>query len=150
MPNSFFVTSSGIKQPGFNDLSGSPTASQGVPSLLTASAVNLTGQTASIGTTTLFAVGASGAGLYRVSFSAIDTSAGTSGDTLTVTIGWNNGSAAQTFTSPTVSLSSVGAEIDGVIVLFSAASQNITYATTANSVLGSPQYALNLRIEYLG
>ncbi len=150
MSNSLFVTASGVRSPGFSDLTGSPTAAQGVASLLTASSVNLTAQTASIGTTTLFAVGSSGAGIYRVSYSGIDTSAGTSGDTLTVTIGWNNGSAAQSFTSSAVSLSSVGAEIAGDVFLFSAASQNITYATTASSVLGSPQYALRLRIEYLG
>lgn len=150
MTNSFYVTASGVKQPAFSDLTGSPSQAQGVAALINGSAVSLTGQTNSIGSTTLYAVPSSGAGLYRVSYSAIDTSAGTGTDALTITIGWNNGSGSNTFTSPSVSLISVGAEIAGDITLYSAASQNITYLTAVTSILGSPQYSLRLRVEYLG
>jgi|SRR6266487_1852037 len=149
MSNSSFQTTSGIRQPGFSDLSGSPTASQGVPSLITASSVNLTGQNSSIGTTTLFAVGASGAGVYRVSFSLIDTSAGSAG-TVTATIGWNNGTGAQSSTTASLSLSSAGGEVSGDFIFTSGASQNITYATTVTGIVGAPFYTLKLRIEYLG
>jgi hypothetical protein len=149
MANSFFMTPSGVKQPAFSDLTGSPTQAQGIASLINGSAVNLTGQNATITTTTLFSVGSSGAGVYRVAFSLIDTSSGSAG-TVTATIGWNNGTGAQSSTTASLSLSSAGGEVSGDFIFTSAASQNITYATTVTGVLGSPFYTLKLRIEYLG
>jgi hypothetical protein len=122
----------------------------GNPSLKSYTKVDLTAQTNSIGSTTLFAVGASGAGTYRVSISAVTTTAGTSGDTLTVTIGWVNESGAATFTTATLDLSTLSAELDVTQILSSAASQNITYSTTVSAILGNPQYSLHLRLEYLG
>ncbi len=99
----------------------------------------------------MYAVPSSGAGIYRVSYSAIDTTAGTGTDALTLIIGWNNGTAAQTASPPApLTLVSLGAEIAGDIFMYSAASQNITYSTTITALAGSPQYSLRLRIEYLG
>src|SRR5258706_14622044 len=99
MANSFFTTPSGVKQTAFSDLTGSPTASQGVASLINASAVNLTAQVASIGSTTLYAVPSSGAGIYCVSYFAINNSAGKGTDGLNLMKGRNNGSPTLPFKS---------------------------------------------------
>jgi hypothetical protein len=111
--------------------------------------VNLTGQTTSISSTTLYAVPSGAAGLYRVSYSLIDTSVGAAG-TLTATISWNNGTGTPSQTTSSLNLTSLGAEVSGNFTFYSAASQNISYSTTATSVVGSPTYSLYLRVEYLG
>lgn len=149
MSNNLFVTASGVRQPSFSNLSGSPTPSQGVSSLITASSLDLTAQTASIGTTTLYAVPSSGAGLYRVSYSMFDTTSDATA-VLTFTAGWNNGTAARSFTTASLALTPSGNEQAGVIYLRSASSQNITYATSLTGATGSPQYSLSLRVEFLG
>lgn len=118
--------------------------------------ISLTAQTASIGTTTLYAVPSSGSGIYRVIVHLLTTTAGSAG-TVLATIGWNNGSA-KTLNSSSAQLNTLGDEAGfqggttqaGVINIFSAASQNITYATTVSGAAGNPEYALRIRLEYLG
>lgn len=116
--------------------------------------VTSTAQTASIGSTLLYAVPATGAGMYRVSFDLITTTAGAAG-TVSGTLSWNNGSAAKTLITPTADLSSLGSEnltaaVGGNSFVFhSAASQNVNYITTVTSGAGSA-YAVRIKIEFLG
>lgn len=120
-------------------------------------AVNLTGQTASIGSTTLLTGSASTAGMYRVSAYLKTTTAGNPADVVKMTVQWNDG-AAQTedvpFLSATVifnnlDLATLNAFAAGSIVVNAAASQNITFTSTVTKT-GSPQYELHARIEPLG
>ena len=109
--------------------------------------VNLAGQTAAISATNL--VTAAVAGLYEVTVDLIVTTVGTAG-TVSGTIAGNNGSAAFSQTTGTASLTALGAEVSQTFTLYSAAGQNITYATTLAGATGTPQYAARIRVEYLG
>jgi len=108
-----------------------------------------TGQSASISATNLQVGGAvAPSGLYKVTYYVVATTAGTSG-TLDVTIAWNDGTAARsdantsaiTFGSTAYATKSVIIRADGT--------NNITYATTVNSPVGSPVYAIYLVLERL-
>lgn len=117
-----------------------------------AAKVDLTGQTAAIGTTNLVASGHT-AGVYRVSVVALCTTASGSGSpTLDVTIGWTDNVGAATALAVTgLSLSATAAGgKTGSVILRSTGAAAITYATTVNSASGSPQYALYTRVERLG
>lgn len=111
--------------------------------------VNLTAQTSSIATTTAYAVPSGRAGLYLVSVDIICTTAGTGG-TVSATLGWNNGSASATASTGATSLSTLGSETTQTFAVYSAAIQNITYATTVSGAAGSPQYAIRVRVLSLG
>ncbi len=125
------------------------TVANGVPSEY--ATLNLTAQAASIGSTTLYAVPASGAGMYRISYYLDVSTAGTAG-TVTVTFGWTDAtSSTESKTSASVSLGAVaGGFAQEVITFYSKASVNITYLTTFTIGTGSPQYELRTRLEYLG
>jgi hypothetical protein len=109
------------------------------------------GQNASIGTTTLYAVPSTGAGIYRATVYLFTTTAGSAG-TVSSAIGYNNGpSGPVTINSGSANLASLGSDcspITNSFLFFSAASQNITYATTNTGSTGL--YALRVRLEYLG
>ena len=122
----------------------SPTAGGG------ASAVTLKDQTGPISKTTIVNSRLiPGAGLYRATVSLILTKAGKAG-TISATVGWNNGTLAQSGTTSTLSTTApVGTEVDATFLFFSAASQNITYLTTFTGTMEAPQYALRIRLEYL-
>jgi hypothetical protein len=107
--------------------------------------LNLTAQTASIGTTTLYAVPAAGAGMYRISYYLFTSAAGNSVTTL-ATFGWNDANA-QTLATGTIAIQTLGDYEAGTMVLYSAASQNITYATTVSGAVGTGTYALYARVE---
>ena len=78
------------------------------------------------------------------------TSAGTGG-TVSVTIGNNNGSAPSTQGPYGITqLNALGWEAPFAVTVYCAASTNITYATTVSNPMGSPKYALHLRVEALG
>lgn len=106
--------------------------------------VDLAGQTATIGSTTMYT--SPHAGIYRVSVYAKTTTAGSGGDTVTVTIGWNDGTA-QTYTTATLNLAVLNSYLQDSVVLYSN-SAAITYATTV-AAAGAPQYTLRLRVEAL-
>jgi len=90
-----------------------------------------------------------GAGLYRATVSLILTKAATAG-TISATIGWNNGTLAQSGSTAALSTTApIGTEIDQSFLFFSAASQSITYLTTLSDVTGTPQYTLRVRLEYV-
>ena len=105
---------------------------------------------ASIATTTLYTttIVTQESGHFRVLATLITTRAG-AGGTASVTITWNNGSATQTAVSNNISLTILGNEVDFVVPLFSAAGQNITYATTVTASAGNPAYSLNIKLEFM-
>ncbi|GAC1632874.1 MAG: hypothetical protein NVS9B14_06740 [Candidatus Acidiferrum sp.] len=111
--------------------------------------VALTAQTASIGTTTLYTVPTSGAGMYRVSVDIICTTSGAAG-TVGQTTGWNNGTTAASLTTASpLSLAATG-ELPAISGNFyAAAGQLITYSTTVTGGAGA-QYAIRIKLEYLG
>lgn len=117
--------------------------------------LNLTGQTAAIGLTTLYTVPASGSGFYRVSYSLILTTAGTGG-TIFNNFTWNNGIATGTISGSSLSTTTtLGAEVTGYAtntggVFYCAAGTVVTYQITFAGVTGSPVYTLRIRLEYLG
>lgn len=125
--------------------------------------VNLSTQAANIATATLYAVPAGGAGVYRISAYEVLTQAATSSSTLpSVNIAWTDAdsSAAETGT-PAASGGSgntVGntnfpiATSPGIYVVSAKASTNIQYSTAGYASSGATpmQYALHIRLEYLG
>jgi hypothetical protein len=109
--------------------------------------VTLAGQTASIGSTGMFTPGLSG--VYSFVVDLVTTTAGTGG-TVTASIITNNGSAAVTQTTSTVSLGTLGTEGSTTFTAYCAATQSMNYSTTVAGATGSPQYALRVRMEFLG
>jgi len=122
------------------------TVSNGIPSEL--ATVDLTAQTAAIGTTTLYAVPATGAGMYRISYTAKVTTAASTSSTLGVlTVGYTDADA----TTPTI----VGATNTGntttslvqdTVIVYAKASTNITYAM-GYITSGATPMAYNLHIK---
>lgn len=110
-------------------------------------AVALTGQTASIGSTTLYTPAV--AGLYRVSVYHFCSVAGSAG-TLDTTIGWTDDVGA-TSANPAgqISLTTAGNWASGMAFIRSA-SGSITYSTTVAGAAGNPQYGAYLVAELIG
>lgn len=115
---------------------------------------NLTAQVAAIGTTILYAVPVGKAGLYRFSYDIIITTVGTGGN-INAVLQWNNGVATNSWQPAGVPVTVLGTEplvlstqTSGII--YSAASQNITFSTLFNSITGAVQYTFRGRLEYLG
>lgn len=106
-------------------------------------------QSTSLTSSTLYAVPASGAGLYVIIVDNVCSTAGTGG-TVSTTIGWNNGAASANATTGGMSLTTLGNEATQIFIVYSAASQNITYSTTVTGAAGAPQYTVRLRVIYLG
>lgn len=117
--------------------------------------VSLTTQAASIATSN--AVSSAPTGIYNVCWVQQITQAATVSSSLVVTIGWNNGSAKTTTlfslngallqitADATNALNSTGSNC---VMIFSAASQAITYATTYVSAGATPmQYSLFMTVE---
>jgi hypothetical protein len=139
------------------DISGTPvvvgntTAASG-----TLGSSSLTARTASIASTTLLTGTSATAGMYRVSAYMKTTTAGSAGDVVKLTVSWNDGSA-QTMDIPwmttagaatNLDLATLNADVQGSVVVYADASQNITYTTTVTKT-GSPQYSVYVRIEKL-
>lgn len=116
--------------------------------------VDLTGQTAAIGSTGLSTT--IPAGLYAIEVYAVCTTASGSGaPTLDVTIGWTDVLGATTanavgLNGTTFPLSLAATGRAQAKFILQVASGNITYATTINAASGSPQYALYIRVIALG
>jgi hypothetical protein len=115
--------------------------------------VDLTAQTANVGSTTLYAVPASGAGVYRVSCYVIVTSVGTTSTLPSCVIGWTDkdNSVVQSFTlTPTNTGNTTTTFQQATMVLDGKASTNITYSTTGYASTGSAmQYAIHIKVEAL-
>ncbi len=112
-------------------------------------ATSLTGQTASIGNTTLYTPSA--AGQYRVVLSLWTMVAGSSG-TVSLSLSANTGSGAESFGSSSLDLTKVnsGGQVSGQWNMHVGANQAISYNTTLTcSSCGSPQYGIDVVVERL-
>jgi hypothetical protein len=112
-------------------------------------ATSLTGQTASIGNTTLYT--ASVGGQYRVVLSLWTMVAGSSG-TVSFSLSANTGSGAESFGSSSLDLTKVnsGGQVSGQWNMHVGANQAISYNTTLTcSGCGSPQYGIDVVVERL-
>ena len=108
--------------------------------------VQSTGQTGSIGATTIYTPAS--AGLYRLSFYAVCTTAGSAG-TLDVTALWTDNAQAQTSVLISLlDLTVLGAAGSNTIFIRSTAAA-IQFSTTVTGAAGSPQYALYIVLEAL-
>lgn len=137
------------------------TVSNGIPSEL--ATVDLTAQTANIGATTLYAVPASGAGMYRVSALVVETTAGSISSTLpNVQIVYTDNQTAGAVTidatpvlgvagigqTGALTANTVGTTSCGVIVINAKASTNIQYQTVNyQSSLAGMTYAIHVKLE---
>lgn len=104
--------------------------------------VNLTGQTADIGTTNC--TNANVAGLYRVSAYLSDTTADVLAGAVILTFTWTDdvGSTTQTLTQV---LTGTG-RTEAIFLLY-LASGNLTYATTHTGIIGTAAYAVRFVVE---
>lgn len=129
---------------------------------------DLTLQSAAVGPTTIRAVGANQAGVYRVSWAAVVTQAATTSSTLgganvgfqvtytdndtgaavTTPLAAAPGAGTNTAYSQTNSQNVVGAQASGVVIVNAKASTNIQYNFGYTSVGATVmQYALHVRVE---
>lgn len=120
---------------------------------------DLVTQSAAIAATTIYAVPASGAGLYRISYVATITTAGAGSSVLGGTAGFQvvfqNKSDSVTKTSnPTTpvisSVDATGTTISGALYANCKASSNLQYAMGYTSAGNAMVYDLSIRVEYLG
>ena len=133
------------------------TVSQGVPAEY--ATVDLTAQSAAIGATTLYAVPATGAGMYRISWSATITTV----DGAASVLGGTNGFQV-VYTSPTDSVvkttvpgnsvtsaaNTTGTAVGGCEVVYAKASTNIQYKYDYTSTTpGQMIYELHIKCEAL-
>ena len=117
--------------------------------------VDLTGQTAAIGSTNLSSTPP--AGLYRVDvYVACTTASGAGAPTLDVNLAWTdvvgatnrNVTAEPGATAFPLSLAATGRSSASLFV--QVASGDIAYTTTINAAAGTPQYAIYIRVTHLG
>lgn len=128
------------------------TVANGVPSEL--AKVDLTAQTADKGVTTLYAVPATGAGIYRVSgYIAVTTVDAASSTLPSIVIAWTDAdnSTAQSFTlTPTNAGNVLTTLQQGLMVVNAKASTNIQYSTSGYASGATPMaFALHLKLEAL-
>lgn len=134
---------------------GTATAGVGMPAIY--AKYDTASHSANIAPTTLYTVPASGAGMYRVFVYAVKTQAATTSSTLpNVGILWTDADAnvalSSTNVSPTNAVNDVGAFGNGAIVINARAGTIIQFQTSNYASAGATamQYAVHLRLEYLG
>jgi hypothetical protein len=134
---------------------GVATVKAGVGSIVASTAV--TGKKAAITATTIYAVPSSGAGMYKVSWTAWITTAAAASSTLGGTNGFQTvstvGGVAVTDspTTPTISaLNTTATKISGVLICQCDASTNLQYAFGYTDGTAVMTYSLNAYVEYLG
>ena len=112
--------------------------------------IAIAAQTATIVPTVILPGGSglSTTALYTLAYYVNVTTAGTAG-TVTLTLTWNDG-AAQTFTTPTVALNTLGAFTSGTQVIKATGGASPQYSTTVTGATGSPQYSVDIRAIPLG
>jgi hypothetical protein len=111
--------------------------------------LNLVGQTTSIATTTLYPVPGLFSGVYVIYMDILVTTPGVTG-TVTANVSWSNGLTTTGLNSPTFPLNASAEQPAISGNFYSIGSQNITYSTSVVGATGGPQYALRLRLQYLG
>ena len=110
---------------------------------------NLSGQTASVGTTP-FPLGSIAPGIWRISYTARITTPATTSSSLTVTITWTDGGVTMTQTGAAITGNTTATGQSGSVVIRVDASTPISYSTTYASVGGMPMaHALDLVCELL-
>lgn len=107
--------------------------------------VQLTGQTADVGSTNF--TGTSTAGLYRVSYSLESTTADLTAGAVSVAIAFTSAAGATTITSIPRVLTGLGVTQDTVYVQLSSGS--ISYSTSHTGIFGTAAYALYMTVERL-
>lgn len=134
---------------------GIPLVSNGIA--VEPAAVDLVNQSANIGSATLYAVPASGAGMYRATCYAVVTTADGASSTLpSIGIGWTDKDSSVALLANSVtstnSANAAGAFGQGVEVFYAKASTNITYQTSsyASGTAGAMKYSVHIKLEYLG
>jgi hypothetical protein len=134
---------------------GLATAAMGVPPIL--ASYNTLGQSANIGATTIYAVPADGAGMYRVFAYAVVTQAATTSSTLpNLGILWTDSDTSVALSSsnvtPTNAANALGAFGNGDIVINAKGGTTIQFQTSNYASAGatSMQYVVRLRLEFLG
>lgn len=134
---------------------GIATAGAGVPPIY--AKYDSAAHSANIAPTTIYTVPASGAGMYRVFVYAVETTAATTSSTLpNVGILWTDSDAnvalSSSNVSPTNPANAPGAFGNGAIVINARASTTIQFQTSNYASAGATamQYAVHLRLEYLG
>jgi hypothetical protein len=150
------LTSTGNTSLGpITGINGVATVANGVPAEY--AQVNLVNQNANIGSATLYAVPASGAGFYRATCYAVETTADAASSTLpNIGIGWTDSDSGVALVASTVTSTNTanapGAFGQGIQVFYAKASTNITYQTSnyASGTAGVMRYAVHIRLEYLG
>lgn len=154
-----------------DSLGGIPSSEKGAPSgvatldstghvpvsQVTYASFNSVNDAANIGATTIYAIPTGRAGLYRVSAYAVVTQAATTSSTLpNVGVLWtdndSNVALSANTVTPTNTANAPGAFGNGDIVISARDGTNIQFQTSNYaSVGGTPmQYAVHLRLEYLG
>lgn len=135
---------------------GVPTVAAGIAAEY-ASVNSATTLNANQTSTTLYAVPASGAGMYRITCYAVETVADGASSTLpSIGIGWTDNDTSialqATTVTPTNTANAVGAFGQGVQIINAKASTNITWLTSnyASGTAGAMKYAVRIRLEYLG
>ena len=131
------------------------TVSGGVPAEY--ATVDLTGQTAAIGATTIYAVPASGAGMYRISYVAKVTAVASTSSVLGGASGFQvrytdatDSVVVTTAAGPLSNLNTTQAQVNGVIVVYAKASTNIQYLFDYTSVNAAEMaYNLHVKVEAL-
>ena len=112
-------------------------------------AISLVGQNAAIPLTNVFTAPSNAQGLYRITVEATTTQAGTGG-AVTPTITWNNNYGQPSVNAPTLDLTGLGNEVSSIFNCYLFATDTVSYSTAVSGITGTPQYSLNIRIEYLG
>jgi hypothetical protein len=109
--------------------------------------VSLSGQAASIGTTSIPSVPLS-TGLYRVTWYLRITTAAATSSSLTVSFGWTDDTVTMSLSGAAVTGNTTTTSQTGTALLAADNASPVTYATSYTSV-GTPamQYALNLILE---
>ena len=116
---------------------------------------NLTAQTANIASTSLYAVGAAGAGSYRANCYIVLTTAASSSSTLPACgVGFKDEDSGTTVTMPltgTATTNTVGTNKGATSMLNVAAGSTMTYYTSGYaSTAAGMAYAVHWKLEYLG
>jgi hypothetical protein len=136
---------------------GIATVGNGVPSIL--ATVDLTAQAAAIAATTIYAVPASGAGLYRVSWVATITTVDATACTLGGTTGFRltytdaDDSVVKTIDDLIYHRSatnSTATSISGAVVAYCKASTNLQYLFGYLATGGQMRYNLHAKVDFLG
>ena len=105
---------------------------------------------ASIASTTIYTTSAvtQELGHFRVIITTLVTRVGTAG-TVTATLNWNNGFAAQSVTGGVNNLTVLGGEALLSTPIFVGVGQTVSYSTSVVGATGSPAYQVYVKLEFM-